>query len=128
MAKVKPEVNKEAKVAAAVKPKDVIQIDGHTAKVIAIFMDIDFKSSNGGHGHKKGYIVADKKKRAVFIGETTLKRSFPNAMDDQKPQKFSFAKRADLLKLVAGLEVLNPCEIIDAGTAKTRPNYSKPRL
>ena len=125
MPKVKSEVKAEAKKAAAVKPKDAIEIDGHTAKVVAIFKNIDFKASNGGYGHRKGYVISDRAKHAVIVGQTTLNRNFPNAMDGAEPQKFDFSQRSDLVRMLSGLEVLNPCELIASGTAKTRPTYAK---
>ena len=125
-----PQVNKEvkaaAKKAAAVKPKETVEIDGHTAKVVAIFTNIDFKASNGGHGHCRGYVISDKSRCAVIVGQTTLNNTFPNALDDTEPQKFDVAQRTDLIKMLKGLRMLNPCEIIEAGSAKTRPTYAKP--
>ena len=126
MPKVKDEVKAKAKKADAVKPKESVEIDGHTAKVVAVFTNIDFKASNGGFGHCKGYVISDRRKHAVIVGQTTLRKSFPNAMDGVEPQKFDFAQRSDLVKMLSGLEVLNPCEIIEAGSAKTRPTYAKP--
>ena len=127
MPKVKTAVKAEAKKAAAVKPKESVEIDGHTAKVVAVFTNIDFKASNGGYGHRKGYVITDGKKHAVLVGQTSLRRNFPNAMDDAEPQKFDFEQRAELVKMLSGLEVLNPCELVASGTAKTRPTYAKPR-
>ena len=126
MPKVKSEVQAKAKKADAVKPKESVEIDGHTAKVVAIFTNIDFKASNGGFGHRQGYVISDRKKRAVIVGKTTLRSNFPNAMDEAEPQKFDYAQRGELVKMLSGLEVLNPCEIIAAGSAKTRPTYAKP--
>ena len=125
MAKVQKAVKEAANKAEAVKPKEHVEIDGHTAKVVAVFQNIDFKASNGGHGHRKGFVIADRQKRAVIVGATTLNRNFPNAMDDTDPKKFSAPQRPELVTMLKGLIVLPPCEIIAAGTAHTRPTYAK---
>lgn len=125
MAQPSEAVRKVAAVAKSVKPKEVIQLDGTTAKVVAIFTDIDFRASNGGFGHRKGYVVADGSKRAVLVGATTLDHTFPLAMDDAKPANITFSQREQLVKLLASFTVLNPCELVAPGSAKTRPTYAK---
>lgn len=125
MAKPSEAVQTAAKQAKVVKPKEVVQLDGTTTKVVAIFTDIDFKASNGGFGHRKGFLLADGSKRAILVGATTLDHTYPNAMDDAKPISIAYSQREQLVKLLASFTVLNPCELVAPGSAKTRPTYAK---
>jgi len=130
MAKVKEEVRAEAAKVKAITPKEAEQIDGASTKVVAVFTGIDFRASNGGYGHVKGFVLQDAKKQTILVGETTLTRSFPNAMDEADPQRFGFKERDKLEAMLAqpGVRMLNPCKLLKPGEAKTRPDYAKPKL
>ncbi len=129
MSKPNAKVVAEAKKADVVKPKEKKVIDGTTARVVLVFKDIDFKSGTGGHGHRTGYLIADSKKVGVLAGATSLKRSYPNAMDGVKePKTFSFEERSALVKALGSYDLLPPSCLIGAGSANTRPTHAKGSL
>jgi hypothetical protein len=92
------------------------KLDGKIA-IVARFDKIPFRAERNGRGFK-GYVLVNEQKKAVLVGETTLRKRYAGVVSPQNCQSYSGrAKIESLKKMLSGYKLIPPCEFSEDGSA-----------